>query len=447
MAISPPISGVVELTIALHRMYDFSHDRFLWDVGHQAYPHKLLTGELNPSLPTAKRAVSLVFPTRKKAPMMLPRSAIAQPPSVQGLASLRRASASAMAVRPWWWLVMALFTGGMCFEGLINAGELNSNMLVVLNDNGNFIDPPVGSLHHHLDRGRSGKWYSRLRERFLQNLKRIPYGDELGRLAEHFEHLAHKTVSPGYIFEDLGFRYFGPIDGHNRKQVEQTLEKLHDMEGPVLLHVHTEKGGGWQPSLDDPLTYHSGKNFNLDTGEFLPAPPSKATFSDMFAEVLIETAENDPHMVAVTAAMPTGTGLAKFGKVYPDRMIDVGICEQHSFAFVQGLATAELHPVLAHYSTFAQRGYDQLFQELVVQRDLGVVVTLDRAGMVGEDGETHQGLYDIAWSRTLPGTVLMAPKDGTELKNMFRWAHMSTYRATRATTRSVSDSLPERGGG
>ena len=199
-------------------------------------------------------------------------------------------------------------TGGMCFEGLINAGELKSDMLVVLNDNGNFIDPPVGSLHQYLDRVRTGKWYTRLRERFLSTLKKVPYGDGLERFAEHMEHVAHKTVSPGYIFEDLGFRYYGPINGHDRKQVEQALEHLSDVEGPVLLHVHTEKGGGWQPSIDDPLTYHSGKNFNLDTGEFHPAPPKKTTFSDVLAEVLIETAEDDKKLVAVTAAMPTGTG-------------------------------------------------------------------------------------------------------------------------------------------
>ena len=243
------------------------------------------------------------------------------------------------------------------------------------------------------------------------------------KVAENAEAAAHRLVSPGYLFEDFGFRYFGPFDGHDRKAMESALERVAPLREPILLHVHTKKGGGWKPAMEDPLTFHGPKGFDPETGEFHPKPPAGKTWGNIFTETLEELAAKDENVVAVTAAMPSGTGLRAFAKNYADRCYDVGICEQHSFGFVQGLAVAGLHPFLAHYSTFAQRGYDQFFQELVVQRDLGVVMTLDRAGLVGQDGETHQGLYDIAWSRCFPGVIAAAAKDGPELAAMLRWAH------------------------
>lgn len=415
--------GVVELTLALHRVFDFSSDRLLWDVGHQAYPHKLLTGRAHRFASNRTEHGISGFPDPKESPYDIAKvghSSTAISTGVGVAEADRRLGLDRRTV-----VVVGdgSLTGGICFEGLINAGDLQTPMLVILNDNGNFIDPPTGALHRYLDQIRSGRFYNHVRDRLLGILKRMPYGSEMERLAEHAEQVAHKLVTPGYIFEDLGFRYFGPIDGHNRREVERMLRKVGDLGVPVILHVATTKGGGWAPSQSDPLTYHGPKGFDPDTGEFAAVEAGAATYSQVFAETLCQLAEEDPKLVAITAAMPSGTKLSTFGRRFPDRMYDVGICEQHSFAFAQGLAVAGLHPVLAHYSTFAQRGYDQLFQELVVQRDLGVVVTLDRGGCVGEDGETHQGLYDIGWARVLPGTVLLAPKDGPELAAMLRWAH------------------------
>ncbi|MBA3845274.1 MAG: 1-deoxy-D-xylulose-5-phosphate synthase [Planctomycetes bacterium] len=424
--------GVVELTLALHRAFDFAVDRLLWDVGHQAYVHKLLTGRAATFNTNRQLGGISGFPDPKESPYDLAKvghSSTAISTGVGVAEAYRRLGQRRKTV-----VVVGdgALTGGMAFEGLINAGESENDLLVVLNDNGNFIDPPVGSLHKHLDRIRTGRLYNHLRQRFLVILKKLPYGANLEQLAETAELAMHRLVSPGYLFEDLGLRYFGPVDGHDLAAVEEMLKRVADLREPVLLHVLTKKGGGWQPSVDDPLKFHGPKGFDVDTGLFIPKPPAAKTYSQVFADALIELARQDDKVVAVTAAMPSGTCLRDFGKVFPDRMYDVGICEQHSFGFVEGMAIAGLKPVLAHYSTFAQRGYDQLFQEVVVQRNLGIVITLDRAGLVGEDGETHQGLYDIAWSRCFPGLVLMAPKDGPELGAMLRWTHEARVQADRA---------------
>ncbi|MBA2480386.1 MAG: 1-deoxy-D-xylulose-5-phosphate synthase [Planctomycetes bacterium] len=425
--------GTVELTLALHRVFDFSSDRLLWDVGHQAYPHKLVTGRAKTFDTNRQEGGISGFPDPIESPYDLAKvghSSTAISTGVGVSEGYRRLGQSRHTV-----VVVGdgALTGGMAFEGLINAGELKSDLIVVLNDNGNFIDAPVGSLHTHLDRIRSGQMYQYVRERFKVAIAKFPRGKDLARLAKHLELAADKLLSPGYIFEDLGFKYFGPVNGHDIVATEEALTRVSKLKGPILLHVMTKKGGGWQPSVDDPLKFHGPKGFDLDTGSFHPKAPASKTYSQVFADALLEIAREDERLVAITAAMPSGTGLRQFAQEFPDRMYDVGICEQHSFAFAEGFAVAGLRPVVAHYSTFAQRGYDQLFQEVVVQRNLGIVITLDRAGMVGEDGETHQGLYDIAWSRTLPGLVIMAPKDGGELRAMLRWCHDERCRAeTRA---------------
>jgi 1-deoxy-D-xylulose-5-phosphate synthase len=333
----------------------------------------------------------------------------------------------------------------MAYEGLINAGQLKSDLIVVLNDNGQFIDAPTGSLHHHLDRIRTGSMYQHLRQRFLETLKKLPAGPQIEKLAEQLELAAHKAITPGYIFEDLGFRYFGPVDGHDLAKTEEALLNVARLRGPILLHVMTKKGGGWEPAAADPLKYHGPKGFDVSSGIFKPKPAAR-TYSTVFADTLAGLAAADDRVVAITAAMPSGTALRQFAQRFPERMFDVGICEQHSFAFAQGLAIAGMRPFLAHYSTFAQRGYDQLFQEICLSRDLGVVITLDRAGMVGEDGETHQGLYDIAWARCLPGLVLMAPRDGDGLAAMLRWSHqhrLGDGRAAGYCIRYPKDEVPQ----
>ena len=437
--------GTIELTLAMHRVFDFSSDRVLWDVGHQAYPHKLLTGRAK-NFHTNRQAGGISgFPDPKESPYDIAKvghSSTAISTGVGVAEGYRRQGQKRHTV-----VVVGdgALTGGMAFEGLINAGELKSDLIVILNDNGNFIDAPTGSLHTHLDRIRTGTMFSYLRQRFMNALKRLPKGHDLERLAEHLEIAAHKLITPGYIFEDLGFSYFGPVDGHDLQATEDLLRRISKLKGPILVHVATRKGGGWAPSTSDPLKYHGPKGFHLETGVFAPITKGRG-YSQVFADALIELAREDDRVVGVTAAMPSGTGLRQFGQTFPDRMYDVGICEQHSFGFVQGLATAGLRPVLAHYSTFAQRGYDQLFQEVVVQRDLGIVITLDRAGLVGEDGETHQGLYDIAWSRCLPGLALLAPKDGAELRAMLRWCHEERQKPQRLAgylIRYPRDEVPE----
>lgn len=414
--------GTVELTIALHRVFDFTSDRLLWDVGHQAYPHKLITGRARNFHTNRQQHGLSGFPDPIESPFDLAKvghSSTAISTGVGVAEGYRRLGQKRRTV-----VVVGdgALTGGMSFEGLINAGELKSDLMVVLNDNGNFIDKPVGSLHTHLDRIRTGSMVQYMHDRLKGALANLPHGADLQRWAEHVEIAAHKLITPGYIFEDLGFTYFGPIDGHDLAATERMLRRIADRKGPILLHVVTKKGGGWAPSAQDPLTFHGPKGFDTDTGEFAPKAPSH-TYSHVFSQVLCELATADDRVVGITAAMPSGTGLLAFAKRFPGRMYDVGICEQHSFGFVEGLAIAGLRPVLAHYSTFAQRGYDQLFQEVVVQRNLGTIVVLDRAGVVGEDGETHHGLYDIAWSRCLPGLVLMAPKDGVDLRAQLMWAH------------------------
>ncbi len=415
--------GTIELTLALHRVFDFSSDRILWDVGHQAYPHKLVTGRAKTFHTNRQEGGISGFPDPKESPYDLAKVGHSSTSISTGVGVAEGYRCQKQRRRTVAVIGDGALTGGMAFEGLINAGQLKSDLLVILNDNGNFIDAPVGSLHTYLDRIRSGQMFQNLRERFVKTLKRIPRAKGLERFAKTLELAAHKLVTPGYIFEDLGFSYYGPVDGHDLAATEAALTRVADLRGPVLLHVLTKKGGGWQPSLADPLTFHGPKGFDVDTGYFHPKAKTRRTYSQVFADAMMAMAAEDPRLVTITAAMPSGTGLRAFAQKFPERMYDVGICEQHSFGFAEGLAISGMLPVVAHYSTFAQRGFDQLFQELVVQRNLGIVVTLDRAGLVGEDGETHQGLYDIAWSRCFPGLTLLAPKDGEELVAMLRWSH------------------------
>ncbi|MBA3708382.1 MAG: 1-deoxy-D-xylulose-5-phosphate synthase, partial [Planctomycetes bacterium] len=336
--------GTVELTLALHRVFDFSSDRLLWDVGHQAYPHKLVTGRAANFHTNRQKGGISGFPDPIESPFDLAKvghSSTAISTGVGVAEGYRRLGQSRHTV-----VVVGdgALTGGMAFEGLINAGELKSDLIVVLNDNGNFIDAPVGSLHTHLDRLRSGQMYQYIRERFKAAIARFPRGKDLSRLAKHLELAADKLISPGYIFEDLGFKYFGPVDGHNIAATEDALTRVSKLKGPILLHVLTKKGGGWQPSTDDPLKFHGPKGFDLDTGSFHPKAPAGQTYSQVFADALLEIAREDERVVAITAAMPSGTGLRQFAQEFPDRMYDVGICEQHSFAFAEGFAVAGLRP-------------------------------------------------------------------------------------------------------
>jgi 1-deoxy-D-xylulose-5-phosphate synthase len=438
--------GVVELTLALHRVFDFSSDRLLWDVGHQAYPHKLVTGRAKEFFTNRQEGGLSGFPDPAESIYDLAKVGHSSTSISTGVGVAEGYRRQGQRRRTVAVIGDGSMTGGMAFEALINAGQLKSDLLVVLNDNGNFIDAPVGALHQHLDRIRTGQTFQHLRSRFMHVLKRIPRSKGIEKFASQLELAAHKLISPGYIFEDLGFSYYGPVDGHDLVATEDLLRRVSELKGPVLVHVVTQKGGGWGPSTKDPLKFHGPKGFDTDTGAFLPVAPKGRTYSQVFADAVASLAAEDSRVVAITAAMPSGTGLRAVGQRMPELVYDVGICEQHSFGFAEGLAISGMLPIVAHYSTFAQRGYDQIFQEIVVQRKLGIVVTLDRAGLVGEDGETHHGLYDIAWSACLPGLVLMAPKDGTELEAMLRFTHQHRQTEERAAgylIRYPKDEVPQ----
>jgi 1-deoxy-D-xylulose-5-phosphate synthase len=415
--------GVVELTLALHRVFDFSQDRLVFDVGHQAYVHKLVTGRAArfSTLRTEGGLSGFPDPAEHPDDVIKVGHSSAAISTALGLAEgYRRQGLNRKAVA----LVGdGALTGGMSFEALINGGHSKADLLVILNDNGNFIDAPVGSLHGYFDRIRSGRVFNHLRDRLARMIKRVPGGMSLERMAETAEAAARRLVSPGYLFEDLGWRYFGPLDGTNRVEIEAHLKQIKDLKEPVILHVHTHKGQGWEPSRRDPLRFHGPRHYDPDTGVFPAVSEVKPSYNQVFAETLETMMRQDSRLIAITAAMPTGTGLSRIMAHLPERVIDVGICEQHSFGLAEGLSIAGLRPVLAHYSTFAQRGFDQLFQELVLQRSLGVIVVLDRGGLVGEDGETHQGIYDLSWAGCLPLVTMLSPRSGPELSAMLAWAH------------------------
>jgi 1-deoxy-D-xylulose-5-phosphate synthase len=427
--------GVVELTIALHYLFDFKDDRLVWDVGHQCYPHKLLT-ERKGRFHTLRQKGGLSgFSNRWESPydVYLMGHAGTAASAALGIAMadrlLGRKRHSVAVVGD------AAMGCGVAFEALNHAGSLEKErLLVILNDNRWSIAKTVGALSRYLNRVRSGALYNRTKEALHHVIQSIPMiGKDLdARLIDAGEMLKN-MVMPGHIFEELGFRYFGPIDGHNLDQLLDTLGNCKQLDGVTLLHVKTEKGKGVPGSEDRYDRAHAAKPTpKKKQPEKVPvepcvlqpvvpvAPPGRS-WTEWFGEGVQELAERDPRVVAITAAMPDGTGLMEFRDRFPDRFVDAGIAEQHAVALASGLATAGMRPIAAIYSTFLQRGYDQVFQEVILQR-VPVLFAMDRAGLVGEDGATHNGLYDLAFLRCMPGIVLMAPKDGPELHEMMRFS-------------------------
>ena len=431
--------GVVELTIALHYCFDFLRDRLIWDVSHQCYAHKILTGRRD-SFQTLRQAGGMSgFTNTAESPYDLFNFGHTGTSVSAGLglacALGARGPGGGDAPRVVAVIGDGAIASGMPFEAMNHAAELGVDLLLVLNDNEMSISPSVGGIARYLNKVRASAPYLGVKQEFHNLLSRWPHAQEgleglLTRVADGLQ----TTLTPGGLFVELGFNYFGPVNGHDLGELIATFRDLRRRRGPVLLHVLTEKGRGFPPASDDPRRFHSSGRFQVRDGKVLGRTPPAASeeqqsgiaprarsYSQVVGEALTELAEHDERITAVTAAMPDGTGLAAFGERFPDRLHDVGICEQHGAGFAGGLAAGGMRPVLCIYSTFLQRAFDQVFHDIALQR-APVVICVDRAGLVGSDGATHHGCYDLALFLSMPDFVVMAPRDDGELRAMLRLA-------------------------
>jgi 1-deoxy-D-xylulose-5-phosphate synthase len=406
--------GAVELAVALHYVFDTPHDRLVWDVGHQAYPHKVLTGRRD-QLHTIKQPGGLApFPTRSESPydtFGVGHSSTSISAALGMAVASARLGESRRAVAI---IGDGAMTAGMAFEALNHAGSLPADLLVILNDNDMSISENVGALSNYFAAALSGRVYRHLREGGKKVLKPIPPIWELARRSE--EHLKG-MVLPGTLFEELGFNYIGPMDGHDVRALVSTLRNVKKLGGPQFLHVVTRKGKGYAPAEADPIKWHGPGPFDPVSGTIFKEASTGPSYSQIFGKWLCDMAEQDPRIIGITPAMREGSGLVEFSKRFPDRYFDVAIAEQHAVTFAAGLATEGLKPVVAIYSTFLQRAYDQLIHDVALQ-NLPVLFALDRAGLVGSDGATHQGSYDLSFLRCIPNLVIMAPSDENECRQM-----------------------------
>ena len=420
-----PNLGVVELTLALHRVLDLPADRIVWDVSHQAYVHKLLTGRRD-RFPTIRKGGGLSgFAMRSESEYDVFGAGHA---STSVSAALGMAKARDLAKHTETIVAVlgdGALTGGLAYEALNNAGQMRTNFIVILNDNEMSIAPNVGSIASYLSVLRSKPLANLARATGRNVLNHIPLGGMAKKAIESAEIGAMRFIAPSekaaVIFEELGFRYIGPIDGHNYDAVVDALQTARAIPRAVLLHVRTVKGKGYEPAEKDSRTFHGLGAFDKTNGQVIKKPDAPATFSQAFGDAMISIAQRDSRVIGITAAMPDGTGLAKFGKSFPERYFDVGIAEAHAVCFAAGAATSGYKPVCAIYSTFLQRAYDQIVHDVCIQ-NLPVVFCMDRAGFVGDDGPTHMGLYDIAYLRTLPNITVMAPRNEAELLPMMEHA-------------------------
>ena len=430
--------GTVELAVALHHVYDTPEDRLVWDVGHQAYPHKVLTGRRD-RLGTIKQKDGLApFPTRSESPYdtfgvghssTSISAALGMAVAAQQQGSARRVVAV---------IGDGAMTAGQAFEALNNAGSLKADLLVVLNDNDMSISENVGALSNYLARILSSRRYSALRETGKKALRRMPNAWELARRSEAY---MKGMVLPGGLFEELGFNYIGPIDGHDIGALVTTLRNQRLLKGPQFLHVVTRKGKGYAPAEADPITWHGPGAFDPASGMIFKERSAGPTFSQVFGDWLCDMAAQDPKIIAITPAMREGSGLVEFSRRFPERYFDVAIAEQHAVTFAAGLACEGLKPVVAIYSTFLQRAYDQLVHDVALQ-NLPVVFAIDRAGLVGSDGATHQGAYDISFLRCIPNMVLMAPADEDECRQMLYTGTTLSGPSAIRYPRGVGDATP-----
>jgi len=432
--------GTVELITALHYCLDTPRDRIIFDVGHQAYCHKILTR--NNAFDTLRQAGGISgFPCRGESEF---DSFTTGHSSNAVSLALGLVCARDLLTPADYFRVVALIgdgslSGGLCFEGLNNAGHLKKDMLVILNTNEMSIAANTGSLSTYLNKIISQPLYNRYKESFNNFVKsRVPKGSRLLKLSEKFEEGLKGLFVPGVLFEELGFRYFGPLDGHDLNVLIPRLKNIMEIKGPRLVHVITKKGKGYAPAENDPIKFHGIGAFDRETGQ-TPCAGKRPSFTQVFGDAIVEAGAADTKVVAITAAMAEGTGLNQFRDRFPARFFDVGIAEGHAVCFCAGLAAAGLKPVIPVYSTFLQRAYDQLMQEISLQK-LPCVFCVDRAGIVGEDGVTHQGTFDIAYLRTIPNMVIMAPADGEELRQMLQWGLAS---GTACAIRYPRAAVPE----
>jgi len=412
--------GAVELAIALHYVFDSPEDKIIWDVGHQSYAHKLLTGRYKDFHTLRQHKGISGFPKMKESPhdAFGTGHSSTSISAATGMIEARDHKGERFKVIPV--IGDGAMTAGLAFEGLNHAGHLRKDIMVVLNDNEMSISPNVGALSIYLRRMMTGDLYTRLKKETKLFLERIPkVGDPMLKIAHRAEDTVKGFFAPGILFHELGFEYVGPIDGHRIDLLVETFNRFRELPEPVLIHVITKKGKGYPPAEKNPSMFHGIGPFDVDTGT--PHPSSRASYSEVFGESLIELAEKDERIIAITAAMTEGTGLTEFARRFPKRFYDVGIAEPHAVTFAAGLATQGLRPVVAIYSTFLQRAYDEIIHDVCLQ-NLPVVFAIDRAGIVGEDGPTHNGAFDLSYLRHIPNMIVMAPKDGRELKDMFRTA-------------------------
>jgi 1-deoxy-D-xylulose-5-phosphate synthase len=444
--------GVVDLTLAIHYVFDTPNDLVIWDVGHQCYAHKIVTGRRE-AFPGIRKKDGLAgYPSRAESQYDVfgtghSSTSISAALGMAVAAEHRGEDRRVIAV-----IGDGALTGGMAFEGISNAGHLGKDLLIILNDNEMSISKNVGALSTYLSRLITGGLYNRAREDFQTFLTRT-VGQRFTKAVGHLEHSVKSLIMPGGLFQDLGIRYVGPVDGHDLPTLVDCLANLKSMKGPILFHCVTRKGKGYERAEQDPLAWHGVKPHDITTreveGEARPSKeereaPKAHTFTDAFASALINLAANDPRIIAITAAMPTGTGLSTFQEVYPDRFYDVGICEQHAVTFAAGLAAQGMIPVCAIYSTFLQRGYDQVIHDVCIQ-NLPVVFAIDRAGFVGEDSPTQQGAFDISFLRIIPNLALAAPRDDLDLALLLECAVSSggpvavRYARSKAPTIGATD--------
>ncbi len=426
--------GVVELTIALHYVYDIGVDQLIWDVGHQCYAHKILTGRKDKMDTLRKKDGLSGYPKRSESLYDCfgtghSSTSISAAAGMAVARDLNNENNHIIAL-----IGDGAMTAGMAIEGLSHAGDLGLNMLVILNDNEMSISRNVGGLSKYFNRLITAAPYKRAKQDVGSFVKAI-VGQRMTRTIQDLEKSIKGFITQGMLFQELGFNYLGPVDGHDLPLLIECLSNIKQMKGPIILHCRTEKGKGLKVAEEDPQKYHGVKPHALQEtdqeGNALPAPDeakrlSVPTFTDSFADVMIEIAAMDTRVVGITAAMPTGTGLSRFEEVYPDRFYDVGICEQHAVTFAAGLAARGMKPVAAIYSTFLQRGYDQLIHDVCIQ-NLPVVFAIDRAGLVGEDSPTQNGTFDISFLRAIPNIIIGVPRDEIDLKLMMQWTLSVDY--------------------
>lgn len=416
-----PSLGTVELTLALYSVFNFPHDKLIWDVGHQAYSHKILTGRRDSFASLRQKGGITGFPNRfeSKYDAFGVGHASTSISAALGMAVSRDISGrknEVIAV-----IGDGALTGGEAFEALNQAGDLGKKLIVILNDNEMSIDKNVGGMSEYLSRIRLNPQYSKAKRDMGTLLQSIPhFGNKALKTARIVKDSVRAALVPGSLFEELGFHYVGPIDGHNLSLLQEILQRARAMSGPVLIHVHTTKGKGYLPAENQPEKFHGIGKFDPATGEVIkkPSPPS---YTAVFGEAIVQLADKNPNLLAITAAMPTGTGLKNFSKIYPGRFFDVGIAEEHAVTLAAGMAADGKHPVVALYSTFAQRAYDQLMHDVCLQ-NLPVTLCLDRAGLVGADGPTHHGAFDLSYLRHMPNMTVFVPKDEAELRDMLATA-------------------------